>query len=85
MVTAKGCGTGNENQKQCVDAVQLERKGRLVDSTCRYTCWVKLCARSHHRRDVLVERQTPIKHDPQHIDIIGYWQVDLLDSCHGHR
>ena len=39
-------------------------------------------ARSRHRRDVLVERQTPIEHDPQHFDIIGYWQVD---SCDGHR
>ena len=39
-------------------------------------------ALSRYRRDVLVERQTPIEHDPQHFDIIGYWQVD---SCHGHR
>jgi len=29
-------------------------------------------ARSRHRRHVFVERQTPIEHDPQHFDIIGY-------------
>ena len=39
-------------------------------------------ARSRHRRDMLMKRQTPIERDPQHFDIIGYWQVD---SCHGHR
>jgi len=28
-------------------------------------------ARSRHGRDVLVKRQTPIEHDPQHFDIMG--------------
>jgi len=33
-------------------------------------------ARSCHRRDVLVERQTSIEHDSQHLHVVGYWQID---------
>ena len=49
---------------------------------CRMACAWYIIARSRHRQDVLVKRQTPIEHDPQHFDIIGYWQVD---SVHGYR
>jgi len=41
-----------------------------------------IIARSRHRQHVFVKRQTSIEHDPQHFDLIGYWQVN---SGHGHR
>ena len=35
-----------------------------------------LIALSRPCRDVLVKRQMPVDHDPQHFGVIGYWQVD---------
>jgi len=66
----------DQTTNQCLCQFRSQQVSNVSDGLCM------VIARSHHHRDVLVKRQTPIKHDPQHFDIIGYWQVD---SCHGHR
>jgi len=58
---------------QCLCQFRSQQVSNVSDGLCM------VIARSrHHRRDVLVKRQTPI----EHFDLIGYRQVN---SGHGHR
>jgi len=66
----------DQTTSKCLCQFRSQQVSNVSDGLCM------VIARSRHRRDVPVKRQTPIEHDPQHFDIIGYWQVD---SCHGHR
>ena len=55
---------------QCLCQFRSKQVSNVLDGLCM------VIARSRHRRHMFVERQTLIEHDPQHFDIIGYWQGD---------
>jgi len=66
----------DQTTSQCLCLFRSQQVSNVSDGLCM------VIARSRHHREVLVKQQTPIEHDPQHLDFIGYWQVDY---CHGHR
>jgi len=54
-------------QDQTTSQYMCQFRSQQVSNVSDGLCMV--IARSRHRRDALVERQTPIEHDPQHFDI----------------